>query len=281
MVKLFNVFYFIPILFTILFVIISYFVLRNKSLKVKRIFIFILLISNLLLHFLKFLFPPYSLSESRYFRDVFFINICAVSVLIFPFIFMSKNKNLKDFMFYQGIITGSIALLYPTEALNNGTTYIIDTIRFYYCHIVILVGPLLMVLLKVHTIDYKRIWKMPLYMMCVLIFVIVNQVLQSELGFIPLRGDDMFDIGWKNSSLIWGPTDDVAKLFTWLTPDFMKTIPFGKYEGESKYWPFFYLMPGCILYYLILPFIISIPFEHKRMKEDIISLIEKFKNTKE
>jgi len=268
-IKLFNFWYFIPIIFTIAFVIASYFIFRNKSNKVKKIFIAILLFSNLILHFLKFTFDPYASNISRYFRDVFFINICGVSVLIFPFIFLSDNKGLKDFMFYQGLITGTLAILYPTEPINDHNIWIMDTIRFYYCHIVILIGPLLMVMLGLHKIDYKRIWKMPLYMMGVLLFVIVNQVLQSELGFISLRGDDMFNVDWKNTSLIWGPTDDIAKIFTWLTPDFMNVIPFGEYQGQAKYWPFFYLVPGCIFYYLIIPSLIALPIEFKHIKEDI------------
>ena len=42
-------------------------------------------------------------------------------------------------------------------------------------------------------------------MSAVLLFIMVQQVLQAELGIISLRSDDFFDINVHNPSLIWGP----------------------------------------------------------------------------
>ena len=55
---------------------------------------------------------------------------------------------------------------------------------------------------------------MPFCMMAVLLFIICNQVLQSELGIIDLRGSDMLQdgCGYRNTSLIWGPTDEISAL---------------------------------------------------------------------
>ena len=275
-VEFFNLPYFIFIFIAVLIIIGLYFLLKNKSDKTKKWVLFGLLAFNLALHFFKLMFPPYSLNINQAMRDVWFINICAVSVLVFPFIFLSKNETWKDFMFYLGALSGGLALLIPTEALGD-QVFVFDTIRFYIAHMIILIAPVLMVLLKVHTINYKRIIKMPFCVMIYMLFIICNQVLQSELGIVSLRGDDILEIGYRNNSLIWGPSDDLAKLFSVFTPNFMKTVPFGEFAGEVKYWPFFWILPGIFVYFITLPFLISLPLEHKRIKADIKKLALKYK----
>ena len=91
----------------------------------------------------------------------------------------------------------------------------------------------------------------------------------------------MFDINYKNSSLIWGPTDDIAKVFTWACPSFFKTIPVGEHAGETKYWPWFWLIVPCFVIITPLCFLISLIFDHKHLKSDIISLKTKWTAWKE
>lgn len=255
-----------------------YFLLRNRSDKCKKIVIGALLFFNLALHWLKLLFPPYAGKPDSIAEHMWFINICAVSVLTFPFIYLSKSNVAKDWMFYIGVISGFLALVYPTEAIGKSVATI-AVWRFYCCHALIIIAPLLMVLLKLHKLNYHNIWKMPFCMMAVLLFIICNQVLQSELGIIDMRGDDIFaaGCGYRNTSLIWGPTDDIAKFFTWLTPEFMKTIPFGEYAGQAKYWPFFYLVPGCFVYFWLLPLLLCLPWEFSHIKQDFVTVKEKVK----
>ena len=279
MVNLGNFWHIFFILLTAGLTTLLYFIFKNRSLKCKKIFIASLIIFNLALHYLRFLFPPYSGNINSILENSWFINICAVSVLTFPFLFFSKSNTAKDWMFYIGVISGFLAVVYPTEALGD-SVLTFDVWRFYICHMIIIVAPLLMVLLKVHSLNYRNIWKMPFCMMAVLLFIICNQVLQSELGIIGMRGDDILKpgCGYRNTSLIWGPTDDVSVIFTWLTPDFMKTVPFGEFAGQPKYWPFFYLVPGCFVYFLLIPLLICLPWEFKHIKQDFINIKNKIKN---
>ena len=221
MVNLFNIWYFMFLILGTASIIGFYFLLRNKSDKVKKIVLASILFFNLALHFLKILFPPYSTNLEYGLKNIWFINICATSVLFFPFIFLSKSNTAKDYMFYLGVISGFLAFLYPTEALGKNVLTL-DLWRFYICHFIIIAVPLLMVLLKIHTLNFKRIWKIPFCVMAMLLFIICNQVLQSELGFISLRNDNFLNINYSNPSLIWGPTDDVAILFSWLTGGILK-----------------------------------------------------------
>ena len=81
--------------------------LRHKDDKVKRNVILFLLFSALALHFLKLLFEPYNQMYPEIIRKSSFENICAISTLVFPFIFLSKNKVLKD---YKDASTGTTSL---------------------------------------------------------------------------------------------------------------------------------------------------------------------------
>ncbi|MBR2970711.1 MAG: YwaF family protein [Clostridia bacterium] len=262
MVKLFNFWYLFFIVLGAGIIVGLYYLLRNKKYITKKIVLFSLLFFNLALHFLKLTFPPYSENPSHAMREIWFINLCATSVLFFPFLFLSKNKTAKDYMFYIGVLSGFLALLYPTEALGK-SVLTLDLWRFYICHIIIIAVPLLTVMLGLHRLDVKRIYKVPFCLMAVLLFIICNQVLQSELGIIALRDGDIFNINWHNPSLIWGPTDDVAVLFSWLTPDFMKVIPFGEFAGQEKFWPFFWMVPGVFFYFLLEPLILCLIFDFK------------------
>lgn len=274
--KIFNAYYFMFIVLAIGSYVGLYFLLRNKSERVKILVLGGILIFNLVLHFLKLTFPPYSTDPNKAMSQIWFINICGVSVLAFPFFFFSKNKTFRDFMFYLGTISGFLALLYPTEALNK-SPFALDTLRFYITHSIIIIAPLLMVTLKLHTVSYKRIWSMPLIVAAYLLFIMVQNVLQSELGIINFRNDDFLHPNFHNPAFVWGPTDDLAKLFSVFTPEFMKKVPYGPYVEQPKYWPLFWMMPGVFVYFWFLPLGFNLVIKHSRVElfNDIGKLVKK------
>lgn len=275
-VKLFNVYYFMFIILAIGSYIGLFFLLRNKNEKVKSLVVGGLLVFNIVLHFLKLTFPPYSTDPNVAMSQIWFINICGVSVLVFPFFFFSKNKTLRDFMFYLGLISGFLALLYPTEAINE-SPFALDTWRFYITHTILIIAPLLMITLKLHTVSYKRIWTMPFIVAAYLLFIMVQNVLQSELGIINFRNDDFFNPNYHNPTFVWGPTDPLAKFFSIFTPKFMRRVPFGPHLGQEKYWPFFWIMPGVFVYFWLLPLISNLIIKHSRVEllNDIKSITNK------
>lgn len=277
-VEMFNIWYFIFIILAVGGIIGSYFLLRNKTQKTQKIVLGSILFFNLALHFTKPLYAPYNTDPMYCMENLWFINLCGTSVLLFPFIYLSKSPTAKDYMFYFGVISGSLSFLYPTEALGE-KILTFDLWRFYICHWIIITVPILMFLLKHHTINYKRIWKMPLCLCSVMLFIMVSQVLQSELGIVSLRGNDITETGYANPSLIWGPTDDVAVAFSWLTPEFMKYIPYGEFAGTPKYWPFFWIVPGAIFYGILIPLIFCLIFDRKNIKNDLPQFFAKFKKT--
>ena len=276
-IAMFNRWYFFWLILATVATVGLYFLLRNRSVKTQRTVLFSLLVIGFLLHFLKVYIPPYSTDEARMLRDSWFINICAANIALFPFMFFSKNDKVKDYMFYLGVISGLLALFYPQEPIDkvNQLAEQLDIVRFYYHHWQLLTVPLLSVLLGHHKLSYKRVWVAPVGLLLVMLFIILNQVFQSELGFVPLHSDQNFlGIGYKNTSYIWGPgtNDAIGNFFALFTPDVFKIVPIGPYAGQVKYWPWFWIVVPVFVLVTPLAFLVSMVFDGKTFCTDIKNL---------
>ena len=293
-IQMFNFWYFFWIVLFVGVFFGLYFLLKNKSDRTKKAVLSSMLWFGLLLHFLKCFIPPYSTDQSRLYRDIWFINICAGNIFFFPFIFLSKSKTAKDYMFYIGVLSGLIALVYPQEPLakSNQAGEMWDIIRFYYHHLMVMGVPLLMVLLKHHVLSWKRVLWAPTGLLLVMLFIILNQYFQSELCFIPIRGAQGFDhvmgedywsafydVNWKNTSYIYGPDlpDAIGKVFAIFCPKFFTKVPAGPYKGQVKYWPWFWMIFPAYIMVTPLAFGLSMIFDHKNFKADMKTYYGKVK----
>ena len=278
-IQMFNLWYFFWLLLATGGIVGLYYLLRNKSVKTQKIVLFSLLALGFLFHFLKVYIPPYSVDEARKLRDAWFVNICGANIALFPFLFFSKNRYVKDYMFYIGVLSGFIAIVYPQEPLAKSDQLgeFWDIVRFYYHHWMLLAVPLLLVLFKQHTLSYKRIFSAPIGLLLLMLFIMLNQIFQSELGYIPLRGTDIFDTHYKNSSYIWGPgTDDAIGTFlSWFCPSFFTKIPVGEFAGQMKYWPWFWLIFPVFILVSPLAFGVSMIFDSKAFVQDVKDFREK------
>lgn len=272
-IAMFNGWYFFWLILAAGAILGLYFGLRNASVKVQKGVLFGLLAFGLLLHFLKVYIPPYSVDEARMLRDSWFVNICGANIALFPFFFWSKNDKIKDYMFYIGVLSGLIALFYPQEPIAKVDQLgeQLDIVRFYYHHWMVLAVPLLMVLFGHHKLSYKRILSAPTGLLLLMLFIMLNQIFQSELGYIPLRDQGaFFEIGYKNTSYIWGPgtNDAIGDFLALFTPDFFKTVPVGEFAGQTKYWPWFWMIIPVYVLVTPLSFGLSMIFDHKSLSDD-------------
>lgn len=259
-----------------------YFLLRRRSEKTQKLVLFGILVFGLMLHFLKVYIPPYSVDEARMLRDSWFVNICGANIALFPFLFWSKKDRVKDYMFYIGVLSGLIALFYPQEpiAKTNQLGEQLDIIRFYFHHWMVLAVPLLLVLLGHHKLSYKRVISAPTGLLLLMLFIMLNQIFQSELGYIPLRNQgDFFGIGYKNSSYIWGPgtNDAIGEFLALFTPKIFRTVPVGEFVGHTKYWPWFWLITPVYLLVTPLSVLIALVFDHASLVKDVQAIRQKNK----
>lgn len=280
-IAMFNGWYFFWLILAAGSIVGLYFALRNQSAKVQKGVLFGLLVFGLLLHFLKVYIPPYSVDEARMLRDSWFVNICGANIALFPFFFWSKNDKVKDYMFYIGVLSGLIALFYPQEPIAKVDQLAeqLDIVRFYYHHWMVMAVPLLMVLFGHHTLSYKRIFSAPTGLLLLMLFIMLNQIFQSELGFIPLRDrGNFFGIDYKNTSYIWGPgtNDAIGNFFAIFTPDFFKTVPVGEFAGQEKFWPWFWMIVPVYVLVTPLSFGLCMVFDSKALGADLKSLKARF-----
>ena len=264
--QLFNGVYFIYIAFFLLFLIGSIFLLKGKSEEFKKRYIASLLFFSLMVHFLKLLFPPYA-DDQFAIRKITPENICALSTLAFPFIFLSQNK----------VLSGTLAVFFPLEAIGK-EAFCFDAVRFYVCHSIITVAPLLMVSTGLHKLNYHRIYKVPICFIIVYVIILVNEIILIEIGLVPLRSMNLFATGedaYRNFSMVFGVSEDFKVLegvLSFFTPDFMMRIPFGPHAGEKKYWPILWVIFPAFVFIGGLSLLLSIYWEKDHMKADIINI---------
>ena len=271
-VEYFNFYYFLYIAFALGLLIGLYYALRNKSKRTSTIVLFGILFFGFILHFIKLKFYPYQAWMPYAIRTITPENMCAVSVLVFPWFFLSKKKILKDYMFYMGIMSGLGATLIPVDAIGLNA-FAFETMRFYFSHILLWVVPLLMVMLKLHTLDYKRIVKVPFLAYAAMCIILVNEIFLIGAGFVHIS--HLFSNEIRNSALIFGPLADVeflGILFTALTPRLFLTVPVGANAGAVFYWPILWLVIPSFIYFSIISLLLALPFEYRNIKKDIAGL---------
>lgn len=278
MIKIGNVYYFMYIIVALTLIVVLTIFISKKEKKFQKYFIFGLLLSGFILHFLKLIDKEYYDDLPYSLRKVSFENICAVSTLIFPWLFFVKSNKWKDYMYCFGIFGGIGALIYPGPAINHGV-FSFETIRCYYCHFILVLGAILMVKCGFHTLDYHRLWRVPFTFFEVLIIILFNEIILMATGLVKADINLLFDRSYRNTSFIFGPTpafDAFKPFIDFFVPKAFRTVPFGELKGQEMYWPIIWMVIPAFIFINLLGLVMYLPFEKDHMKSDIEMLKLKF-----
>ena len=168
--QIFSLPYFIYLLICAGICVSFYFIFKNKSKKTQFFAILVPLFLSFIIHFFKLFIPVYRNDLPASIISITPESLCAVSTLIFPFIYISKNTILKNYMVVFGIISGFLTLLLPGDVIGIDATNI-EVVRFYFAHLVIFMCPLFMYIFGIHKPKGK--WVKHTLLTLVIIFIIV------------------------------------------------------------------------------------------------------------
>lgn len=161
-----------------------FFILKNKSDKVKRIAVLSVAFLNLVQHLLKgIIYPHYWGDFSPHLSSAY--NVCAFLIIISPFIILWGNELLKNYLTYLGTIAGMIAMLVPYWFIGQ-SAFQSEAYRFYLCHSLLFVSSLLPALLRMHTMRWRHFWKIGLLFLAMLGIIILNDLLFLAIGQYPV-----------------------------------------------------------------------------------------------
>ena len=263
-------YYYLFPLMGIAFFLVLYFVLRGRTARTQNIVLFVLLAANFALHFLKLLFPPYSTDDpADALQTITPENVCAINTMIFPFFFLKKGGVLRDYMFYIGAISGIAASWIPMS-IANSVPFDFDCMRYYFCHTVIWVVPVLMVVLRLHRPDYRRIFFVPLIYILDLVVIVFNEVALVAFGLDEARY--ILSVTHGNGGMAFGPYANlegtgVLNFLLTFVPDIFEPGEDGGYYAPALWQLFPAIILGCPL-----GFVMCLYWEWRHFYSDVKKL---------
>lgn len=262
-VRLGNGFYFMYIAFAAAYLTILCLCLRKKSVKTVRVVLLTTAFLNFGLHFLKLAFPPYINGLPSSLQHSTLENICAVTTLFLPFVFLFEKQNfLHDYFYFIGLIGGLAAIIYPTEALGE-FPFTFDVIRFYFCHSTLFVVPLVAALCGLYKPRLKMFWVIPLMFLVQEALVAINEVCLVKGGLVNGSLTDLLNKEFRNHSFVFGLKSDFQAFIPLVDPfipGFLKTDAFGINGGTPFYFPVLWMTIPCFVYLIPVYIVVSSPF---------------------
>jgi hypothetical protein len=251
MLDMFSLNHYIWFLVAIILFYAVYRLLRDLSDKKKFIFLFSLSVLAWIIHFSRIWLKPDVMPH-----EIFFVDLCGFSTMVYPFFMLSKKKILKDYMYFVGGIFALSSLAYPNNIAGD-PVFIYNTIRFFFAHWILIAIPLLLVLWKLHTPNIRNIGYMYLFVIVIAWYNMALSALFVELGYVNTLINYMG---------LWGNTESVYNLSEIIAPFFRySTVVAG--ETITKPIPFFYMLPTLTVVFVPLWVLMSLPFRKKEKQE--------------
>ena len=240
-----------------------WFILKDKDDGVKNKVLLIASFVNLGIHVLKLFLPEFKDDMPASIKGVTFETIYSVLVYMLPFVLLTKNSIMKDFMFYIAFIVPLLTIIYPIQMVGTNLKDI-SVIIFFLTHIILFVVPFYMVFFGFHELNIKRVPLVPAVLILVLGVILANEVILMESGLVGLRGSNFMKYNYRNTSFIFGPMPELKelsdKIIEPLVPDIFKTVPTGAFEGQVKYLPIAWLLVPSFVYLSVVSALVCLFF---------------------
>lgn len=258
-----------------------YFILRNKSERVKRTVVVIIACLNLAQHILKpLIYPHYRGSFYGYLSSAY--NVCAFLIIASPFIWLFGNELFKNFMSYVGSIAGMIAMLVPYWFIGQ-TAFQPEAYRFYLCHTLLFLSSILPALLRMHKLRWKHFWKIGLLFFVMLTIILLNDIIFIKMGQYPVSNPDDLYGSLCEINPCWSMMPPPNANFDWL----MKIIgflspPFLRGQNSAGlYVPILWYAIPMYIGITLATFVVCVFVDFKSFRADIARLKGKLKKKKE
>lgn len=236
---------------------------------------------NFGLHFLKIFFPfgeyfndlPYSLAR------ISLENICTVNIVLFPILYLTKNKYCLDAITILGFISGITAIFCPFQLYKYDFTTaeaFIETARYYFCHMILVVVPILILYNDIHKLSYRRIYPVGISFLIILVIVFLNKLYLKATGLINVSWNDFFSNNQNNPSMVFGPPSNLLEgPFSFIANVVPSIFKYTNSEGHIRFIPIvWFLVPLFIILTCVeIPFILvqfrTFKFDYYKIKARI------------
>lgn len=205
-------------------------------------------------------------------------NMCAFLIIATPFIYLFGSELWKNFIVYVGGAAGICAILFPSTywfGVENAFGW--EAIRFYCCHILLVITSILPALFGMYKINWRKCFKIPILFFVALIIIIFNLIVCYITGLFD-GGNDLLAFLRNNNPLgIFGPIQGyewVGNIAAVFTPDILLKSDSGEYIPVL-----WYAIP---IYVSICSGVIGFGaiFDKVRFKNDILFLKNKILSLK-
>ena len=274
-----NILYFLPLVGLATTAVLLWLLCKKKGEKWTIRFLFVLAWANFALHFLKQFVPSYIDAWPKGLARSTMENLCAVMVVLTPFMMLSKKNVLLDYLFYMGIISASLAYLAPTGAVGLNLAEagnVFEVARYYLCHAPIFLIGFLLVSTGIHRLNYHRLIHIPFLVIAALVIIALDDVF---LNLVLYRQDWMTlldrDQPIFNSSFLFGPSSEVDGAFGWAYNYLIPGLQTYRVNGVLHFTPILWIVPYLFIVTLLLGPLMALPSELRHMKMDAAILAQK------
>ncbi len=189
-IEFLNLTFFLLILFIILSILLLYFLLRNKSEKIRKNVIIGISIFNIIF----FIIYKYWLSKDPEFLTInnydFFnlwselpLQLCNISMFLIPLGLIFKKDALLSYGYFITPLGAFMAICFPESAFTGFDIFIPRNLGFYGTHVLLFISGISLVTLKLFKPSYKKIVT-PTITLLALAFImfLVNTVLRNTVS---------------------------------------------------------------------------------------------------